>query len=336
MSQTLTQKDIDILLRGNAPESHVPTPTTEAQPYNFVRPPRVSRDRRTALEAIHARFALSLQSMLTSRLRSPIDVVMSSLEQASLSEFVLSLASPCAAYVFDLGDRQGAQGVIDFSTDVAYQLVDRLFGGPGEPCELRRGLTPLEQTVVRGVTERALGLLRDAWQDQLAMTPQVAGFESIPDMLQITSREDTVLVVTLEMRSGGFSGFLTVCLPMSTIEQSFQERLAARAPQGRGNVADLAASRALVEAELRSARLVASARLPAFRLTAREVAGLAVGQLVHTAHLADEPVEVHLNGRPSYRGTLGQLRRRMGLRITQRLAGPVAERPGPCPQGRVQ
>ncbi len=339
MSQTLTQKDIDLLLRGTTQETRAataaPVPAVEVVPYNFIRPPRVSKDRRATLEAIHTRFAISLQAMLTSRLRTPIDVVLSSVEQANFSEFILSLASPCAAYVFKIGDRLGSQGVIDFSTDVAYQLVDRLFGGLGETFELRRGLTSLEQTVVRGVADRTLGLLRDAWQDQLPMSPEVVEFESIPDMLQITSREDTVLLVTFEMRTGSFGGFITICLPMSIIEQSMQDRQAARQMAGRGAGADSAPGRALVEAGLVHARLTLHTRFPSFNLSAREVAELAEGQVIDTGLLLDVPVETHVNGRLRYLGTLGQLRRRVGFRIAQTVDAPAAERAERDRQGRV-
>ncbi len=338
MSQTLTQKDIDLLLTGSASlstsETAKPITETEVVPYNFMRPPRVNKDRRSTLETIHARFALSMQAMLTSRLRTPIDLVLSSVEQANFSEFILSLASPCAAYVFKIGDRLGSQGVIDFSTDVAYHLVDRMFGGPGEHCEIRRSLTPLEQTVVRGMADRAVGLLRDAWQGQLDMNPEVVGFESIPDMLQITSREDTVLLMTFEMRSGGFSGFITICLPMGIIEQSLQNRQAARQLHARGG-ADVSGARTLVEASLKHAQLVVQARLPVFRLSAREVNELRPGQVVQTGLLLDLPAEVLVNRRIRYLGLLGQQRRRVCLRITQPVTTAATERSDHDRQGRV-
>ena len=339
MSQTLTQKEIDLLLCGTASLSTSataePTAAAEIVAYNFVRPPRVSKDQRATLESIHTRFALAMQAMLTSRLRSPIDLVLSNVEQANFSEFILSLASPCAAYVFKIGDRLGSQGVIDFSTDVAYHLVDRMFGGPGEPCEMRRSLTPLEQTVVRGVADRGVGLLRDAWQDQLEMNPEVVLFESIPDLLQITSREDTVLLMTFEMRAGGFNGFITICLPMGIIEQSLQNRQAARQLQARSGGADVSGARALVEASLKTAQLVLQTRLPVFRLSAREVNDFQAGQVIQTGLLLDVPVEILVNSRVSYLGSLGQQRRRVCLQITQPVTTSVTERSERDRQGRV-
>src|SRR5437870_10928736 len=98
MAETLTQKDIDALLSGGAPASPDSAPEREVLPYSFARPPRVSKDRRATLDAIHARFALALQALLSSRLRTPIDVVVESVEQVTFAELVAALSSPCAAF----------------------------------------------------------------------------------------------------------------------------------------------------------------------------------------------------------------------------------------------
>jgi flagellar motor switch protein FliM len=334
VTEILSQKDIDALLQG-APLD--PTGTDRAPdvvPYNFVRPPRVSKDRRASLEAIYGRYALSLQALLTSRLRTPVDVVLAGVEQVAFSEFVLSLASPCAAFVFKIGDRLGAQGVIDLGNDIAFHLVDRLFGGPGEPGRVDRPLTALEQTVVRSIVERTLALLREAWQEQLTIKPELVSFESNPEMLQITNLEDNVLVATLTVRGATGGGTIAIGLPMASFEPFLTERSATRPNphEGRG---DRSATRPLVELCLQQAGVTLSVRLPAFRLTTREIVGLQAGQVIQTGHTVDTPVDVHVNGRARFRAVLGQLRRRLGARIQTMISVPVASRPGRTREGRV-
>ena len=129
--ESLTQREIDAILQKSTPVPLAPVLTDDIVPYNFSRPPRVSKDRRATLESIHAHFALSMQALLSSMLRTPLDVLVGSVEQAMFSEFILSLGTPCASFVFALGDRMGGEGAIDLSTDFAFHLVDRLFGGPG-------------------------------------------------------------------------------------------------------------------------------------------------------------------------------------------------------------
>jgi flagellar motor switch protein FliM len=333
-TDSLTQREIDAILQKSTPVPLTPVPSADVVPYNFSRPPRVSKDRRANLESIYTRFALSLQALLASMLRTPLDVVVGSIEQAMFSEFILSLGTPCASFVFDVGDRMGSQGAIDLSTDFAFHLVDRLFGGPGEPQSLQRPLTQLEQAVVRNVTERALGILRESWADVLAMAPSVVSFESNPEVLQITSREDNVLVTNFEIRSQAFNGFIALCMPMAALEVFLQEKGATR-PQARHTDLELAESRALVQGNLQHAHMEVVARFPTLWLSARQLADLVPGRILHTGRSAEESVEIRVNERLSYLGAVGQVRRQIGLRVTERVQKPAAGRPIQTRQGRV-
>ena len=333
-TDSLTQREIDAILQKTTPVPLAPVLSDDVVPYNFSRPPRVSKDRRANLESIYTRFALSLQALLASLLRQPLDVVVGSVEQAMFSEYILSLGAPCASFVFDVGDRIGTQGTIDLSTDFAFHLVDRLFGGPGDPQSMQRPLTLLEQAVVRNVTDRALGLLREAWLDNIVMSPAIVGFESNPEMLQITSREDNVLVTNLELRSVAFNGFMALCLPMATIETFLQEKGGGRA-HVRQSDSETASNRAIAQGNLQHAHTEVVSRFPTLWLTGRQLASLAPGTVLHTGQAADQPVEIHVNERLRFMGTLGQVRRQIGLRITDRVHKPAAERPVQSRQGRV-
>jgi flagellar motor switch protein FliM len=330
MAATLAQKDIDALLHAGG-RGTAAAPPLEVRLYDFVRPPRISRDRRAALEGLYGRFAAALQGIVTSRLRTPVDVLLIDIEQTTFGEFCLSLPSPCAAHVFSLGDRTPGQGVIDLGNPVAYYLIDRLFGGPGEAADLKRPLTPLEQTVARSLTERFLGLLRDAWQEQVPLTPELAGFESNPETLPAAGREDGVLVATLALRSAEFAGTLSVCLPMAPLEPWFQERTGGRPVSPRVGASD----RPLLQAALRQAEVTVAARIPAVRLTARAAGSLRPGQTIDTGHPLDAPLEVYVNGRLSHLGSLGQLRRHFGLRITRSVPPAAPSRPAWGREGRI-
>ena len=331
MSEILTQKEIDALLTGVPVERQ--GAAADVVPYNFVRPPRISRDRRTALDAVHQRFALSLQTLLSSRLRTTVDVTIAGVEQVLFSEFLLSLGSPCAAFVFKTGGSVEGHGVIDLSTDFAYHLVDRLFGGPGEPEKLQRGLTPLEQTVIRGMTERMVGVLREAWQEQLAIAPEIVGFESEPEALHIAAGDDHVLVANVDVRAGQFLGQLAICLPTEPLDAFLQDHSALRL---QGRVAKREPGRRPpLAAPLQHARVTVCVRMPAFRMTTRDVAHLAPGQVIDTGSSSAADLELHVNGRFRFVGTIGQVRRGLGLRISHAVLAPEPQRSGPLKEGRV-
>ncbi len=334
MADFINQTDVDSILRGAASPAAVET-VVEAVPYNFLRPHRISKDRRSNLTNIYTRFAVSMQALLSSRLRLPTDVTVAGVEQATFGEYLMSLGNPCASFVFDLGNGTGLQGVLDLGIDLSYQLIDRMFGGPGGMGAVNRPLTQLERLILKGVADRILAILGECWQEHHMLVPVQIGFESMPDALQIASREDNVLVTNVDVRAGEFSGLLTICLPLMALETFLQEKRSAGPRIGRIGEAERQASRDNLGQSLRSATLPVSARFPLFAMQARDVGALSVGQVIHTGYALDVPLEVHVNGRRRFLGTPGRVRRAMGVRITQICAPRQAQPAGRTGRARV-
>lgn len=317
MADALSQKDIDSILKTGASAVEArPQPVVDAIPYNFRRPPLIHRNRQATLDAVYGRFALSVQALLSSRVRTACDIVVSSVEQATFAEFTFSLANPCAAFVFDLGGDNAGSGVIDLGTDLAYYLVDRLFGGPGESSGIQRPTTPLERLVVKGVTEKILVLLGEAWAEYLVIQPTEILFESTPDAMQAVNREDNVLVSNLEVRAGDFSGWISICIPLLALEDFLQEKAGRSALSARVSK-EHHEGRAAIEKTLRTARLPVTVRFPLFTLRARELSALKLGDTIHTKHPLGDPVEALVSGHRRFLGSVGQVHRHIGMQILQ-------------------
>lgn len=321
MTDRLTQSEIDSLIRGT-PSS---APVVEAVPYNFLQPPRISKEHRIVLQAINERFAVALQSFLSTRLHTPVELTALSAEQATFGEALQALGSPCAAYVFRATETPPLHGYLDLDTELAFYLVDRLFGGTAEDPAPGRALTSLERTVVGGLVDRALELYRAAWQDHVPLVPVVEGFETSPDALNITAREDNCLVTHLEFRSGATRAYFTICFPLTVIDGFLGASLRGRRVSA-SSVGD-AGARSLVESALQHARLELTARFPAIRISARTLSQLQPGQLLETGHPVDQPIEVYVNGELGYLGAVGQTRRRLGVRISEPTTSRAASRP---------
>ena len=194
-------------------------------------------------------------------------------------------------------------------------------------------LTPLERTVTRSIVDKILALLGEAWHEHLPIRPTVQGFESTPDMLQVANHEDNVLVATLEVSCGAFNGFMAMCVPLLALESFLAEKSGPNAAAAKALVVS-PVQRQAVELSVRPANVSIAARFPTFRLQAREVAALEVGQIIHTTTPIDAPVELHINGRRRYLGLIGQSRRTLGLRITHAVDQPTGGNARPS-RGRI-
>lgn len=317
--ETLSQSEIDLILdRGAAAlqeQSAVVTDGSEVQVYDFRRPHRVSRERLRALEAMYERLVKSLESWLIARMRGQVELRLLNMEPLGFGEFVMSLPTPCASYLVTVKDSGGLQGVIDIGYEFAYTVVDRLFGGSGEPLLLERSLSPIERQAVRGVAERIASLLEETWEDHLPLRLELAGFETMPDVLQAVNREDPVLVATVEATlPGGTRSLLAICLPFVVLDKFFGGA-ANRRVSILGAEAEREASRGRTEASVRSARVAVSARLPEFRLTLEALSTLQPGSVLSTGIERDAPVEIFVSGQRRFSGAVGRVGSRLAIHL---------------------
>lgn len=323
-SETLSQQEIDLLFGGAGRTFQPRKPSAaDVQVYDFRRPNRISKDRMRALEAMYGLLVKSLENWLTSRVRTQVELQLLAVEQLSFGEFLLSLTTPCASYVFDIGEAGGAQGVIDFGTEFSFFLIDRLLGGTGVPGVMDRALTPLERLIVRMVAEQTAAQLSEVWADHVALDLKLSRFESIPDMLQIANREDPVLVANVEVMAGGIRSQLLMCLPFSVLETFFTTSGPQRVNRTQLSREELERDRRTAEWLLRKTRVEVSARLPKFRLSMRHLVALKPGSVVATGLAPDSPVELIIEGRLRFRGRTGKIGRKLAVRIEEEVAPEV-------------
>jgi flagellar motor switch protein FliM len=324
-SAGLSQNEIDLLFSAGAP-AEAPgqqVRTQEVQVYDFKRPARISKDRKRSLHALYGLLAKSVEGWLTGRVRDTVELELLSVDQLTFGEFMLALPSPCASYVMDLG-KGGAQGVMDFGREFAFFLVDRLMGGIGSPVAIpERGLTELEQLVVRIGAERVAHQLNDVWKDHVKLELRVSGFESIPEMLQVANREDPVLVAHVGAKLGGLNSVLLLCLPFATLETFFTGGNARRAVVGHASPSERAQDRGNLEGSLRTARLSVGARLPRFEMSLGSLLALRPGSVVSTGIPRNAELELHVAGQRRFLGAPG----RVGEKLAIQVLGAVAPEP---------
>ncbi len=333
MSAFLTQKEIDSVFAGGITPSDAFPGEAEVVPYDFVRPLRVPKDRRAALEAIYARFAFMLQMMLSSRLRAQADVIVRSIEPVSRGDLAMSLPSPAAAFLFRAQPGAASLGLIDWGGAFALYALDRLFGGPGDSVSEPRPLNALEQGAVRLLAERALSSLTEAWQENAAIQPELAGFESDPEALAPAGLAEDLMLAMLDVRSGEASAVVTVAIPSSALESFMRERVSERPPSNPSR--DVESERAVLDSRLTGASLGVAVRMPPAWITTRRLLAIEPGQVLEIGHSLEGSVEVHVNGRRCYLGTLGRFRQRVGVKITAPVTTAGPERPGQARPGRM-
>ena len=286
--------------------------------YNFRRPDRVSKEQIHSLHFLHDRFARNVATSMSAYLRSITELSVVSVEQFSYSEFLMSLADPTAFYALAIPpfDELGA---LEINPTVAYAMIDRMLGGVGTIATPNRALTEIEQNVVDSVVKLMLDALTETWRPIVDLAFGIRGRETRPQMLQVAAPNETVLMVTFDMKVGEARGMANLCLPVSIVEttgshfaQAWHRVRREPTPTERGWVQEnLARVPISMDAMLRS------------HLSARELLALAPGDVVSLGVAAHKPIDVLVGNTVKFKGRLAVDQGRVGVRIEQRCQGAV-------------
>jgi len=223
MADILSQEEIDALLE--VVEEEGDTLSSEAEPsdtrqvilYDFKRPNRVSKEQLRAVKGIHDKMARNLASQISSIMRSIVEIQLHSVDQMTYGEFLMSLPSPTSFNVFSIKPLDG-NCIIEINPSIAFPMIDRLLGGLGESYESTRELTDIELNLLDAILRIIMQRLKEGWAPITDMYPTVETKESSPNVVQIVSQNEIVIMVVMEIIIGNSSGMINLCYPVIYLE----------------------------------------------------------------------------------------------------------------------
>ncbi|QKG28671.1 flagellar motor switch protein FliM [Campylobacter sp. RM16187] len=226
MADILSQEEIDALLEvvdedAEGADIGIGGSSSEDQRqiiiYDFKRPNRVSKEQLRAIKGIHDKLARNLASQISSVMRSIVEIRLHSVDQMTYGEFLMSLPSPTSFNVFSIKPLDG-NCVLEINPSIAFPMIDRLLGGNGEGFETSRELTDIEVNLLDAILRMMMQRLKDSWSIITDMYPNVEAKESSPNVVQIVSQNEIVIMVVMEIIVGNSSGMINICYPVIYLE----------------------------------------------------------------------------------------------------------------------
>jgi flagellar motor switch protein FliM len=224
----LSQSEIDTLLaalsRGEVDGDHLKKDNTQrrVKVYDFKRAVRFSKDHIRSLTRIHETFARYLSTYFSAQLRTFVQINVVQVEQLPYEEFVRSIPSMTILNIFQAEPFEGRL-VLEVNPNIAYTLLDRLFGGFGGTFDEVANLTEIEQVVIERVFGNALESFREAWKTVVDITPEHEALETNPQFMQIVSPNETIALISLSVKVGDATGMMNLCIPHVTLEPYMQK-----------------------------------------------------------------------------------------------------------------
>lgn len=338
MADVLSQSEVETLLAaldpaprsnaGAAMSSPAPSSTPvrrrdngpQISVYDFKRPERVSKEQMRAFQALHEGFSREFGAALSGMLRAIVEVKLISVDQLTYSEFVFSLENPTC---FNLLESKGLEGhlILDLSPSIIFPIVDRLLGGGKEsiPSIPSRPLTEIELQLVSRITLLVINGLENAWHNVCNLGLKVTQIESNPQLVQIVPPNEVIVLVSFEITMGEVRGIMNLCIPFNTIEP-LSGKLSSDTWSAYQKKGLDPKQRVILEDGLSKAAVKMIVNLAHTRLTARDLAHLAVGDVIMTEHPKEDGLEVVVEGCPMFMAKPGAVKGKKAIRVTGMVA----------------
>ncbi len=210
MSEVLSQSEIDALLKSGGESVPQVQSEDDVIPYDFRLPNRISKTQLRTIRNIHENFAESLSSFLVTKLQTVVNIKVNTIDQIYYSEYVLSVPNPACLYTFQIKNTD-IKGILELNSDLALTLVDRLLGGNGSSKKQNNNITLIEQKVLTAVVEKVMLDLKKTWQIIDNMDFVVDHFEPDIDFVQLTSPNESVLLISFEFSFGEENYLMNLC-----------------------------------------------------------------------------------------------------------------------------
>lgn len=323
MNKILSQDEVDALLQSvNAPtadpdkstaqdsglQSDVAdnTATLQAQRkvnsvkrttvYNFRRPDRVPKTMLRSLQLLHDKFCSNVSSSLSAYLRAVTEVSLLSVEQTSYNAFLLSLSDPTCYNAITIKPLTG-MAAFEMNLDLAFPLIDRLLGGSGKVPKLSRNITDIERILIQGVIKVFMSNLNEAWAHVNPIDFTLHASETRPQLLQIASANEVVILTIFEVKIGDVRGNVHLCIPFAALEPimtNFSQDMSIR------RKGDQASDFRSIVNSLYGAIIPVTAELSGTLLSVKDLLNLSNGDVVKLDRKASDRLEVHIGGKPKF------------------------------------
>lgn len=318
----LSASDVQwLLLKGRARQASARSGAHDAQGES-----RAAAQHWNAMRQAQAAFAGRLSAALSQLLRKPLGVKLVGVEAIDAGDFVRGLESPTCLAVVRIG-AEDQRMLVEFGSSILFPIIDRLLGGGSDECPVvNRPLTAIEERLAVRLVGVCLTELRLS-QSPIDAGLQVEGVESDPRRLRIDEHDTPCALAVFEVTLDQARGPLRLCLPQRLIEHlqtADGNPAGVEPPSELGPTKTGSTNSSTPSTAERNALAQVTLHLAATTVRCEELVGLQPGDIIATAHDAEAPLTVSIDGVPRFHAKPGACQGQKAFQIEK----PAAPSPG--------
>ncbi len=329
MAEALSQSQIDDLLKaalgsGGDEQNDAPSPEPiqerpKYRKYDFYSPRKFTKDRLRILSGIFENYSRVVNSKINGMLHTSCEITVDSVEEQRYYEFsnaisendVLTLVE---TQIYGNKDPEDLPVVYHYSTPLMLSMIDRLMGGVGDmDLSLTDGyiFTDIELKLYESLAHDFINVLSDSWENYINIDFDFQKIETNPTLVQVIGLDETVVIVSLNIKFENCSGTVSICLPGMTLTNVFTE-MAANNRSIRSTGEDNSTE---IMDIIKGSDLEIKAELSRTSISLSDVNTLNVGDVINLNHLCADPVMLLIGDKPWFNGKIGVKNNNIAVKI---------------------
>lgn len=317
----MSQNEIDALLQAlstgelDVEEIKEENQDKKIRAYDFKSPKKLAKDQLRTLQIIHENFSRILNTFLSGYLRTYVQTEVISVEELSYYEFSNSIANPALISIINFHPLTG-QMIIDLSPSIAFTIIDRILGGSGKNYEEARTFTEIEITLIKKIIKQIIELLIDPWENVIELRPSLEKIETNSQFAQIVSPNETVALITLNIKIGDVEGMLNICVPHIVIEPILP-KLSTKFWFSSISKTVTEEDKQTLKERVEKSKINVSVQLGSTYITVKDFLGLQIGDVILLDKLAKDEIEILIGEKRKHFGVPGTINNKMAVQVTR-------------------
>ena len=328
MADVLSQSQIDALLaaarEGGSQSLTQQKEEKKFQKYDFRSPRKYTKERLKMLNGVFETYSKVLTTRVNGLVHATCEVVVDTVDEQRYYEFSNALIDGEVVTVAFLnlnGDREETPVIICITPTVMVSMMDRMMGGNGDveddlPSDY--AYTDLDLVMYQNLMNEFVSIMGGSWENYIRLDFDFGRVEPNPTLVQLIGVEETVVLVSLDIKFPNCSGRLDVCLPDTVLSKIFAE-IAKGTTVLRRESEDHSEE---IRAHLQDTDLDVVAELGRTVVNLRDVYELNVGDVIDMNMKKDSTVVLRIGGRKWFTGLMGAYDKHVAVKIQDVFGGP--------------
>ena len=289
--------------------------------YDFRKPKTFTKEHLRGLNTVNEHIVRVFASNLSGLLRVFCEVSQLKLIECRYSEYLQTLPDKTLISFIDINDEATSDNkctmMAYFPAEFDFFMIDILLGGMGLNYNLDRGFTDIEIAILENFYRKITDYLTEAWKNLDDLKCEMSGYETNPRLAQFISLDDSVVVMSFNLKVRDISEVFSFCLPAVNLEAILHDasKKSAKTNQTKTEAEKDALRREQLEGSLQGSTVELTAVLDNLYIDMQDIVNLKVSDVIPLSKRIDDNIVLTVEGEPKFACRVGDRRIKKSVKI---------------------